>query len=69
MEPFTDLPIMIYLNKQDKAVLTPKDIADTFNLKDYKRMIKIQSCNAVSGEGVKEGFQWLLKKMEEDEKK
>ena len=53
MEEFNDLPVMIYLNKQDRAILTPKDIADKFNLIDYKRMIKIQSCNALSGEGVK----------------
>jgi ADP-ribosylation factor-like protein 2 len=56
--------LLIFANKQDVAgALTSAQIAETLELdgEQYKnRHWSIHSCSAVTGEGLKEGIDWIV---------
>ncbi|KAA3457510.1 ADP-ribosylation factor-like protein 2 [Gossypium australe] len=55
--------LLILANKQDiKGALTPAEIAKVLNLEamDKSRHWKIVGCSAYTGEGLLEGFDWLV---------
>ncbi|KAE8707730.1 ADP-ribosylation factor-like protein 2 [Hibiscus syriacus] len=55
--------LLILANKQDiKGALTPTEIAEVLNLEamDKSRHWKIVGCSAYTGEGLLEGFDWLV---------
>uniref|UniRef100_A0A2C9UMJ7 ADP-ribosylation factor n=1 Tax=Manihot esculenta TaxID=3983 RepID=A0A2C9UMJ7_MANES len=58
--------LLILANKQDlKGALTPDEIAKVLNLEnmDKTRHWKIVGCSAYIGEGLLEGFDWLVQDM------
>ncbi|BBH06574.1 ADP-ribosylation factor family protein [Prunus dulcis] len=55
--------LLILANKQDiKGVLTPEEIAKVLNLEamDKTRHWEIVGCSAYTGDGLLEGFDWLV---------
>lgn len=61
-EKLSKVPIMIYANKQDLiSASSSSEIAEGLNLIQIKdRPWQIQACSATSGEGVKEGMEWVV---------
>lgn len=53
--------LMIFANKQDLGkVLTPKEVTDRLHLSQLKqRDWHVQACSATTGEGLREGLDWL----------
>lgn len=62
-EKLAGVPIMVFANKQDLLSAIPaSDIAVGLNLHVIKeRPWQIQGCSAMSGEGLQEGLEWLIK--------
>ncbi|KAI9165466.1 hypothetical protein LWI28_014727 [Acer negundo] len=62
-ERLSGASLLIFANKQDiKGALTPAEIAKVLNLEamDKTRHWKIAGCSAYTGEGLLEGFDWLV---------
>ncbi|OMO56207.1 reverse transcriptase [Corchorus olitorius] len=62
-ERLSGASLLILANKQDiKGALTPAEIAKVLNLEamDKTRHWKIVGCSAYTGEGLLEGFDWLV---------
>ncbi|MFQ6623469.1 hypothetical protein Gotur_003524 [Gossypium turneri] len=62
-ERLSGASLLILANKQDiKGALTPAEIAKVLNLEamDTSRHWKIVGCSAYTGEGLLEGFDWLV---------
>ncbi|MBA0643295.1 hypothetical protein Goklo_027605 [Gossypium klotzschianum] len=62
-ERLSGASLLILANKQDiKGALTPAEIAKVLNLEgmDKSRHWKIVGCSAYTGEGLLEGFDWLV---------
>ncbi|XP_048230537.1 ADP-ribosylation factor-like protein 2 isoform X3 [Ricinus communis] len=62
-ERLSGASLLIFANKQDiKGALTPEEIAKVLNLEnmDKTRHWKIMGCSAYTGEGLLEGFDWLV---------
>ncbi|KAK3228344.1 hypothetical protein Dsin_000225 [Dipteronia sinensis] len=62
-ERLSGASLLILANKQDiKGALTPAEIAKVLNLEamDRTRHWKIVGCSAYTGEGLLEGFDWLV---------
>uniref|UniRef100_A0A7E4W2Q8 ADP-ribosylation factor-like protein 3 n=1 Tax=Panagrellus redivivus TaxID=6233 RepID=A0A7E4W2Q8_PANRE len=57
------VPILIFANKQDLATASKaSDIADGLQLINIRdRSWQIQACSALSGEGIKDGMDWISK--------
>ena len=57
------VPLMIYANKQDLMnAASAADIAEGLGLHHIKdRDWQIQACSATSGEGVRDGMEWVCK--------
>ena len=57
-----NVPLMIFANKQDlMGAANASDIAAGLGLHTIKdRAWQIQACSATSGEGVKDGMEWVL---------
>jgi GTPase SAR1 family protein len=57
--------ILIYANKQDvKGCLTPAEISDKLDLSSIKKhRHHIQSCCALSGEGLYQGLEWIVQQL------
>jgi ADP-ribosylation factor-like protein 3 len=55
-------PLLVFANKQDLATAKPaSSIAELLNLTEQRqRKWHIQGCSAKTGEGVKEGLEWLM---------
>jgi len=62
-EKLLGVPLMIYANKQDLQYATPSaGIAEGLGLHHIKdRPWQIQPCAATTGEGVKDGMEWVVK--------
>jgi len=62
-EKLTGVPVLVYANKQDLFNAEPaSEIANGLNLHSIRdRQWQIQPCSAVSGEGVKDGIDWVMK--------
>ncbi|CAI0399924.1 unnamed protein product, partial [Linum tenue] len=62
-ERLSGASLLIFANKQDiNGALTPEEIAKVLNLDnmDRTRHWKIIGCSAYTGEGLLEGFDWLV---------
>ncbi|XP_056174599.1 ADP-ribosylation factor-like protein 2 isoform X1 [Syzygium oleosum] len=62
-ERLSGASLLIFANKQDiKGALAPAEIAKVLNLEamDKTRHWKIVGCSAYTGEGLLEGFDWLV---------
>ncbi|KAK4541775.1 hypothetical protein RGQ29_022134 [Quercus rubra] len=62
-ERLSGASLLILANKQDiKGALTPEEIAKVLNLEamDKTRHWQIVGCSAYTGEGLLEGFDWLV---------
>ena len=59
------VPILFFANKKDLPyALNEGEIAEQFELDNISdRNWHIEASNAISGEGVKEGIEWLAKNM------
>ena len=59
------VPLLVLANKQDLVnALSAKDVAeglDLFSIRD--RPWQIQPCSAKTGEGLKDGMEWLIKQI------
>ncbi|KAK2158411.1 hypothetical protein LSH36_171g08004 [Paralvinella palmiformis] len=64
-EKLTGVPVLIYANKQDLINAAPaSEVAQGLDLNGIRdRSWQIQPCSAATGEGVKEGVEWVLKTM------
>ncbi|XP_012937099.1 ADP-ribosylation factor-like protein 3 [Aplysia californica] len=62
-EKLAGVPVLIFANKQDLLTAAKaSDIAEGLNLNAIRdREWQIQACSAMSGEGVKEGVEWMTK--------
>lgn len=66
-----DIPLLVYANKQDSPLAkNPSEIAGILGLNgiDAKRVKHIQSANGNTGEGLKEGLDWLTNELKERKK-
>ncbi|WCJ43521.1 ADP-ribosylation factor family protein [Euphorbia peplus] len=62
-ERLSGASLLVFANKQDiKGALTPEEIAKVLNLEnmDKTRHWKIIGCSAYTGDGLLEGFDWLV---------
>jgi hypothetical protein len=48
--------VLIYLTKQDLKSTKEEEIRDLLKLDQLKQPWKVQQCEGIKGEGVKEGF-------------
>lgn len=62
-EKLTGVPVMMFANKQDLFNAAPaSEIAECLNLHTIRdRAWQIQACSAMSGEGVRDGMDWVCK--------
>uniref|UniRef100_A0A0N5AXC8 ADP-ribosylation factor-like protein 3 n=1 Tax=Syphacia muris TaxID=451379 RepID=A0A0N5AXC8_9BILA len=65
------VPLLIFANKQDLLTAAKaSDIADGLQLTSIRsRSWQIQACSAVTGEGVKDGMDWISKNIRPNRKK
>ncbi len=64
-EKLQGVPLIVFANKQDLLnALSVDEIRHTLRLKNItERKWTIQSCSSKTGEGLEEGFQWVLTNM------
>uniref|UniRef100_A0A8C6G071 ADP-ribosylation factor-like protein 3 n=2 Tax=Pecora TaxID=35500 RepID=A0A8C6G071_MOSMO len=62
-EKLSCVPVLIFANKQDLLTAAPaSEIAEGLNLHTIRdRFWQIQSCSALTGEGVQDGMNWVCK--------
>ncbi|TRY74204.1 hypothetical protein DNTS_004369 [Danionella cerebrum] len=62
-EKLSYVPVIIFANKQDLLTAAPAaEIAEGLSLHTIRdRMWQIQSCSALTGEGVQDGMSWVCK--------
>uniref|UniRef100_T1IIV3 ADP-ribosylation factor-like protein 3 n=1 Tax=Strigamia maritima TaxID=126957 RepID=T1IIV3_STRMM len=62
-EKLSGIPLLIYANKQDLFnAAAASEIAEGLNLHTIRdRVWQIQACSATTGEGVKDGMEWVCK--------
>lgn len=62
-EKLTGVPVLVFANKQDLFNSAPaSEIAEGLNLHSIRdRQWQIQPCSAITGEGVKDGMDWMCK--------
>ncbi|KAI6202403.1 ADP-ribosylation factor-like protein 3 [Aphelenchoides besseyi] len=63
-EKLKNVPVLVFANKQDLFNAAPaSEIADGMQLLSLSRdrIWQIQACSALSGEGIKEGMEWISK--------
>ena len=61
------VPILVFANKQDLLnAIAASEVSTALNLHTIRdRQWHIQSCSAKTGEGLQEGMEWIVKKMNE----
>ena len=64
-----DVPILIFANKQDlMSAHTAEEISEGLNLVSIKdRAWNIQPCSAKNGDGLKEGMEWIMSVINDEE--
>ncbi len=64
-EKLRGVPLIVFANKQDLLnALSVDEIRETLHLKNIsERIWTLQSCSSKTGEGLEEGFQWVLANM------
>ncbi|KAK1791537.1 hypothetical protein P4O66_013530 [Electrophorus voltai] len=62
-EKLSGVPVLVFANKQDLLTAAPaSEIAEGLNLHTIRdRIWQIQSCSALTGEGVQDGMNWVCK--------
>ncbi|XP_071097549.1 ADP-ribosylation factor-like protein 3 [Haliotis cracherodii] len=62
-EKLAGVPLIVFANKQDLlTAASASDIATGMSLHEVRdRKWQIQACSAVTGEGVKDGMEWVMK--------
>ncbi|KAH9500737.1 ADP-ribosylation factor protein 3 [Bulinus truncatus] len=62
-EKLAGVPVLIFANKQDLLTSAKaSEIAEGLNLNAIRdREWQIQACSAISGEGIKDGVEWMTK--------
>ncbi|XP_025113262.1 ADP-ribosylation factor-like protein 3 [Pomacea canaliculata] len=62
-EKLAGVPVLVFANKQDLVnACSASEIAESLNLNSIRdRQWQIQACSALSGEGVKDGIEWVIK--------
>ncbi len=66
-EKLENVPVLILANKQDLiSAHSPEEVSDGLNLSSISdRPWNIQPCSAKSGEGLKEGMEWIMSFLDE----
>lgn len=69
-EKLSGVPVLLFANKQDLLTAAPaSEIAEGLNLHTIRdRMWQIQSCSALTGEGIQEGMNWVCKSVNSKKK-
>jgi len=69
-EKLNSVPLLIFANKQDLLTAAKaSEIADGLQLvKIRDRSWQIQACSAISGEGIKDGMEWISKNIKTNSK-
>ena len=64
----TNFPVLIMANKQDILTsFSPEDIAHFFEIGELKRRKwKVQGTCGITGQGIREGFEWIAKEAKEE---
>ncbi len=62
------VPVLVFANKQDLIhALGPGEIAEEIKLENIQdRKWMIMSCSALTGDGLKDGFDWIIENMKRD---
>ncbi|XP_065187578.1 ADP-ribosylation factor-like protein 3 [Sycon ciliatum] len=70
-ESLSQVPVLVFANKQDLFSSEPPDVvASGLQLEKVKdRSWQIQGCIATTGEGVQDGFDWILAQVREKAKR
>jgi ADP-ribosylation factor-like protein 3 len=69
-EKLMSVPVLVFANKQDLMnAARASEIAEGLNLHTIRdRAWHIQACSAMSGEGVKDGLNWISKNIQRKKK-
>ena len=64
-EKLDGVPLLVFANKQDLLnAISADEIRDGLNLKSIReRKWTIQACSSKDGEGLEDGFQWVMANM------
>jgi len=70
-EKLMGVPVLVYANKQDLlSAASASDIVNGLGLHSIRdRRWQIQACSALTGEGVKDGIEWVMKNIKQDKGK
>uniref|UniRef100_A0A1I8EPN0 ADP-ribosylation factor-like protein 3 n=1 Tax=Wuchereria bancrofti TaxID=6293 RepID=A0A1I8EPN0_WUCBA len=70
-EKLKNVPLLVYANKQDLVTAAKaNEIAEGLHLLSIRdRSWQIQACSAVTGEGIKDGMDWISKNLRQQQKK
>eukprot|EP00008_Paramoeba_atlantica_P005925 CAMPEP_0201481968 /NCGR_PEP_ID=MMETSP0151_2-20130828/6223_1 /ASSEMBLY_ACC=CAM_ASM_000257 /TAXON_ID=200890 /ORGANISM="Paramoeba atlantica, Strain 621/1 / CCAP 1560/9" /LENGTH=186 /DNA_ID=CAMNT_0047864413 /DNA_START=146 /DNA_END=706 /DNA_ORIENTATION=- len=66
LENLTEMYLLLYANKRNKnkAALDIKEIEEKMELNRLANPWKVQPCNAITGEGLYEGLDWIVQALE-----
>ncbi|VBB26596.1 unnamed protein product [Acanthocheilonema viteae] len=69
-EKLKNVPLLVYANKQDLVTAAKaNEIAEGLQLLSIRdRSWQIQACSAVTGEGIKDGMDWISKNLRKQQK-
>mmetsp|Transcript_4626 Transcript_4626/g.4773 ORF Transcript_4626/g.4773 Transcript_4626/m.4773 type:complete len:91 (-) Transcript_4626:132-404(-) len=70
-EKLENVPLLVLANRQDLiSASSAEDISDGLNLPSIRnRSCTIQPCSAKKGEGLQEGMEWVVEKVNESNDK
>uniref|UniRef100_H2Z964 ADP-ribosylation factor-like protein 3 n=1 Tax=Ciona savignyi TaxID=51511 RepID=H2Z964_CIOSA len=70
-EKLCGVPLLVFANKQDlMTAAKASEIAEGLQLQEMKgRTWQIQACSALTGEGVQDGMEWVMKTVSKTKKK
>ena len=63
-----NIPVLVFANKTDIATMKPAQIVEKLGLHQERRAWNLQPCCALNGDGIVEGFEWLLKEVKKNRK-
>jgi len=68
-DELSNVPLLIFANKQDIAKVKLDNIANRFQLENLTRPWKIQGTCATTGEGLNDGLEWIQQEINKIKKK